>query len=306
MRSIILIILAGLACVFGQNPSQSTLLFEGTNELFPNPERGFSTYRSTAITESLIRSLRYSNITIVQRIYTIPSQFRVDSLSRDYLDMVEKDFNETRKGGAKIVIRFSYTENQIGADAPLNIVLKHISQLKPLFQKHADIIAYIEAGFIGAWGEWYYSSNGLNNTADRKTVLFALLDALPKSRSVVVRTPNYKKSIFGDADPISLEEAFSGTNKSRTGAHNDCFLASETDYGTYGNIEVDKTYLSVDNQFVPQGGETCNPSAYSDCGHAIPDLDRMHWSILNRDYHQTVLNGWETNGCMDEVRLRLG
>jgi hypothetical protein len=139
-------------------------------------------------------------------------------------------------------------------------------------------------------------------------VLYALLDALPRKRCVVVRTPDYKRKIFADNEPLTLEEAYSGTKKSRTGAHNDCFLASETDYGTYvGNdIEGDKDYLNQDNRFVPQGGETCNPSEYSGCENALADLARMHWSVLNKDYHRTVLNGWEDNGCMDQVKRRLG
>ncbi|MCF7825226.1 MAG: DUF4832 domain-containing protein, partial [Candidatus Marinimicrobia bacterium] len=88
--------------------------------------------------------------------------------------------------------------------------------------------------------------------------------------------------------------------------HNDCFLASATDYGTYGNVETDKTYLNLDNRYVPQGGETCNPSTYSECANSLVDLNRMHWSVLNRDYHQGVLDGWETNGCWPEIQRRLG
>jgi hypothetical protein len=123
---------------------------------------------------------------------------------------------------------------------------------------------------------------------------------------VVVRTPDYKRNIFGNDDPLEPDSAFSGSFRARTGAHNDCFLASATDYGTYGNIEEDKTYLNLDNRFVPQGGETCNPSEYSGCENALIDLNRMHWSVLNRDYHPGVIEGWQNNGCWDEIQRRLG
>lgn len=72
------------------------------------------------------------------------------------------------------------------------------------------------------------------------------------------------------------------------------------------DIEGDKDYLNQDNMFVPQGGETCNPSAFSWCNIAPVDLARMHWSILNRDYHPTVLDGWKSEGCYDDVQRNLG
>ncbi len=284
-----------------------TVTYDSSGAIFPNPERGFCSQVEEPITLSLTQSLRNQAISVIQRIYTIP-QYRNQALSESFLSMVENDLNTARRGGVKLVLRFSYTNDINGEDAPLDIILMHINQLKPIFQKHYDVIAYLEAGFIGAWGEWYYSTNNLNNTNDRRTVLFALLDALPVQRCVVVRTPDYKRQIFQDPNPLTFEEAFNGSKKARTGAHNDCFLADATDAGTYlwNDIEGDKNYLNLDNRFVPQGGETCSPSNYSDCAHALKDLARMHWSVLNRDYNREVLNGWEQEGCMPEIERRLG
>jgi hypothetical protein len=164
----------------------------------------------------------------------------------------------------------------------------------------------VQAGFIGAWGEWYYSTNGLNNTGDRRTVLEKVLSVLPANWMVQIRTPNYKKDIFGITQPLTSSEAFSGSNISRTAHHNDCFLASYDDYGTYQDTVVDKMYLSLDTKFTAMGGETCALSEFSSCGNALHELERMHWSFLNRDYNATVLNPWISGGCMEEVKRRLG
>ncbi len=306
LRIILLVTMIGLNAINAQN----TVMYQPTDEIFPNPERGFSAYRSTWLTPEFCKQMRDQNVTVIQRIHTMP-QFRSDSISQYYLDLIGTDFNTAREGGIKLVLRFSYTnifrnENDYGPDASLDTILLHLNQLEPLFQAHADAIAYIEAGFIGVWGEWYYSTHKLNNTNDRRSVLFKELSVLPERRAVVVRTPSYKRDIFKVYTPLTPDSAFSGSYRARTGAHNDCFLASATDYGTYGNIEQDKTFLNLDNRYVPQGGETCNPSAYSGCENAMKDLERMHWSLLNKDYHQTVLNGWISEGCMDEIRRRLG
>jgi len=296
-----------LLIVSAQIEAQTTITYQGTDEIFFNPERGFSAYRSNPITLSFINILKASNVSVIQRIYTIP-QYNDVPLPQDFLNTVEEDLNTARLGGIKVVPRFSYTNNQNGDDAALDTILLHINQLAPVLQENFDVIAYMEAGFIGAWGEWYYSSHHLNNTTSRRTVLLALLDALPVKRDVVVRTPDYKRRIFEIDTPLDSAEAFTGTDRSRTGAHNDCFLASATDYGTYldNDIEGDKDYLNQDNRFVPQGGETCCDCGYDDCSNALTDLARMHWSVLNKDYHPDVLNRWVTEGCMDEVKRRLG
>ncbi len=85
-------------------------------------------------------------------------------------------------------------------------------------------------------------------------------------------------------------------------------LQSATDYGTYldNDIEGDKNYLNLDNRFVPQGGETCCDCGYAGCENSLEDLARMHWSVLNKDYHPDVLKRWISEGCMDEIKRRLG
>lgn len=301
----LLLLALATGTVFAQCDSTS-VDYLGSDAIFANPERGFSAHRGTAVGANYVRSLRENqNVTIIQRIYTIP-QFNDQPLSDDFISLVWSDLNAIRDGGGKAVLRFSYTNDQNGEDASLDQILEHIDQLTEVLQANSDVIAYVEAGFIGAWGEWYYSSHNLNNTDDRRTVLFALLDALPENRAVAIRTPYYKKAIFGTDEPLTPDSAYSGSYRSRTGAHNDCFLASADDFGTYQNIEEDKLYLHLDNRFVPQGGETCNPSAYSDCDHANSDLVYMHWSVLNKDYHPEVLAQWEDEGCMDDIQRGMG
>ncbi len=284
-----------------------TINYNESSENFRNPERGFYTDGYNVLTQSFINSVKAQNMTLIHRIYNL-AQFRTSPISESFLNLIQSDFDAAREGGIKLILRFYYTNQQNGEDAALDTVLLHINQLKPLFEANADVIAFVDAGFIGAWGEWYYSTHGLNNTNDRRTVLFALLEALPPQIDVVIRTPNYKRLIFNNSEPLSIDSAYSGSYRSRTGAHNDCFLADATDMGTYlwDDIEGDKDYLNADNRFVPQSGETCQPSEYSVCSNALVDLNRMHWTTVNIDYNTTVLQGWIDGGCMPEIQKRLG
>jgi len=97
----------------------------------------------------------------------------------------------------------------------------------------------MEAGFIGTWGEWYYTDQAefgippsIPSIANRKAITDALLDALPSNRMIQLRTPAFKRSLYS---PSALPEAqaFNQTPLARIGHHNDCFWLHRTDYGTY-------------------------------------------------------------------------
>jgi hypothetical protein len=88
------------------------------------------------------------------------------------------------------------------------------------------------------------------------------------------------------------------------GHHDDCFVADDTDMGTYTNATTDKAYLAAENLYVPQGGETCATSTYSVWSNASQDMANLHWSFLNQDYHPDVLASWGAN--IDIAKRKLG
>ncbi len=284
--------------------------YAASDEILFNPERGFYAHQSaqteySALSRSQLQQLKQNDVSLILRIYYL-KKFRATPLSEAQLTLIQRDMDLLREVGMKAILRFAYSSSENEADAPLQTIETHLDQLKPILEDNLDVIAAAEAGFIGAWGEWYYSSNNLNTTAGRRAVLQKWLSVLPSQRMVQVRTPGYKKAIYGRNTPIAPEEAYDGSNYARTGHHNDCFLASSTDYGTY-NSPSDKPYLAADSRYTTMGGETCNPNPpRSECATALDELAAFHWSYLNQDYHQTVLNSWETGGCMDEVKRRLG
>jgi len=114
------------------------------------------------------------------------------------------------------------------------------------------------------------------------------------------------------ADAIDATTAHDGSHISRTGHHNDCFLASDTDYGTYtaphsASNTDEYDYLSQETKYTVMGGETCNPNPpRSECDKAKEEMELFHYTYLNSEYHQDVLSSWTSDGCMEEVAARLG
>lgn len=285
---------------------------------FPNPERGFYRYTETRsgnydpLTESELLDFRnpytsggaaYSIVSTLAFRYFFLEDFKGGPISAAYLSQVNSDFAAARAAGVKIIPRFAYTDAVDGSgcpsficppygDAPKNIVLGHIDQLAPVLEANKDVIAAVQMGFIGTWGENYYTDffgdaspegNGQLFDADwqnRNEVLTALLDAVPEERMVQVRYPQLKQRlVYGiqaptTSAPLTPAEAYSGSDKARLGFHNDCLLASAADFGTYvdyGNGTPGspdpgagedttnlKSYFAQDSRFVVVGGETCS------------------------------------------------
>jgi hypothetical protein len=302
--------------------------YRPTDEHFPNPERGFyrfapGTPTSPPLDVATLRSYRDQGQTLVFRPYLI-RDFRESDISPEFLERMRNDFQTLRDTGLKTLFKFRYSTAIGQPDADKARVFSHLDQLAPLFRENYDVIAVAQAGFIGAWGEWHASTNDLTTPDNMRDILFRVLDVLPEERFVLIRSPRHKMNIFRTNLPFPDQRAFDGSRVSRTGFHNDCFLASPTDVGTYHIpnypvIDIDgaltaewikEQYLARETRFVPMGGETCNPRPDAGdryhCPNALREMDLLNWSFLNFNYSRQILDTWVEQGCMREVERRLG
>ena len=92
------------------------------------------------------------------------SAYRTRDLPSNYLTKLNTGFANLRKQGLKAVVRFAYnypeTESDyLNAQDATPRASSAITQLQPVLQANADVIAAVQGGFIGAWGEWHTSSN---------------------------------------------------------------------------------------------------------------------------------------------------
>lgn len=290
------------------NPTNAPMIsFELTesDEELMNPERGFYGGYSILSPSSASR-VRAEGHTLGIAMVRLDN-FRTSPISASFLAQLETGFAAARAAGFKIVLRFAYNNSET-EDASRAQILAHLTQLRPLLHANADVIAVVQGGFIGAWGEWHSSTNGLTNPADRTAIINAVLDAVPPERNVQIRRPMFKDEAF-PGGPLSASEAYTGTKRARLGHHNDCFLASATDYGTYANpVATWEAYVGDDGRYTAIGGETCAVYApRSNCEAAVDIMARGHWSYLNAEYNLAVIRDlWTAQGCRAEVERRLG
>ena len=295
--------------------------FTNTTDDFANPERGFY-HASKAGLEALdanemVQAYADGYRLIYARINL--DDYRNGDLPPAFLDRLDAGFAVARAAGVKLIVRATYnyprgeTEYHDAKDAALAQVKTHLAQLKPVLNRNADVIAFMQAGFIGAWGEWHTSSNALTTPENRTAIRDALLDAVPPTRFIQFRYPPYIHDWYPNLPGV----AAALKNNFRIGFHNDCFLASQTDVGTYSE---DPKTRAGEQQFTdalgdigPFGGETCNPA---DDPHAIPrtacadilsEGARYNLTYLNDGYYRRLFHdNWTKGGCMAEVRDHMG
>ena len=148
-------------------PPLAPLTFTASTEDFLNPERGF--HADLPLPAETIDDTRRQGLSLL-RSYVVLDRTS-DTISASLLSNLTASLRAVRDRGLKLVLRFSYGTSA-GPDAPQSRILAHIAQLKPTLQANSDILWVLQAGFIGQWGEWHDSTNGLDNDASRKTILF--------------------------------------------------------------------------------------------------------------------------------------
>jgi Domain of unknown function (DUF4832)/Domain of unknown function (DUF4874) len=349
-----------------------TQTYTPSDQNFPNPERGFAVvydppwpadlkidwgfcnpdpekakkYTYTAWTEPLelkkLRSERDKGTSVAMVRYHL-AEFRNKPLSPAYLKRLEEDFVNARAAGVKLVLHFTYNWPMGGPDAPIDKVLLHLDQLKPTIQKNVDVIAFMDAGFIGCWGEWHTSTNNLIGTdseiqavmnENSRLIIDKIFEILPKERMVAVRYPRYKFDYFNSKNgkpiaPLTAAEAFNGSKKARWGQEDDCLVCGEWNLGTYWSSQNKPgeipNFLNQDNLYVVQTGEPGDippkPSEkdldgdgyrdnYNSCPRVLDLFKKMRWSTINGNYNlssPTAANKrWQQDGCYDTIAKKLG
>ncbi len=316
----LLSLLAVQAAVITYVPDNTTV--------FRNPERGFTEEMSRKVSVnkpnvvkgnlSSTWGVRY-NMTLAVVLYNF-NYFKAQDLPDQVLAGFDEDMQELRNYGLKCVLRFAYTESESDkVDATPDWVERHLQQLAPHLESNKDVIYVVEAGFVGVWGEWYYTTNYGNETQhlnpNRRRVVDALMLRVPADRFVLFRYPTTKFDYFGSEEPLPADSAFTGTTRARMGYHNDAFLHNWGNMGTYASDDLDddpavRQFIATETLYTPNGGETNidddNALAESRYTLAPSEMATYHWSFCGSSYATPVTSRWRNSGLFDTLNVHMG
>lgn len=197
-----------------------------------NPERGFRLETALDVTEKNYiwnpkeypditsylekESLHYASdsVSLVQTYFYLTGAVG-KSLTEEDFETMAVFFDSLRSLGKKAVLRFAYETNFMGR-APIGPILedivRHTEQLKPFLEKNKDVIQVVQAGMIGAWGEWHSSVHGLERSDSvKRIVLQHICKMVPENRAIQIRVPAYKNlldSASSDYRRVSFHDDF--------------------------------------------------------------------------------------------------
>ncbi|MBR1741487.1 MAG: DUF4832 domain-containing protein [Lachnospiraceae bacterium] len=273
------------------------LSYDESTDSFENPERGFYVPALLKLKESdssVPESALKNNLT----------HLKVDisdfggtgkKLSEGALDALDETLRLIKENGGTAVIRFAYDDYFSGStvsEPDLKMMRTHIKQVSSVLERHEPVIACVEAGMLGLYGEYHGTGNCTKK--NRTGIIQAWLDHLSSKLMISVRTPGYIAEWAG----ISLDKLCKdGTSKAgieRIGIYNDGYLGSSNDLGTYANRTNELDWLDEQTDSAFFGGEVV---AYIDKGTPKNTAGYMekegfltHTSYLNSLWNADVID----------------
>jgi Domain of unknown function (DUF4832)/Domain of unknown function (DUF4874) len=309
-------------------PVTATFVGMPLSSPLPNPERGWAAWSGsdfvTAWDSGSVTAAHNQGRRLLSCVSSLAT-FRTQPLSDAWLQQLDAAFGRVRSAGMKCVVWFFYDFTSAGNDATATQIAAHASQLAPVLQRNADAIAYVKAGFIGAWGEWHSSQHqnscGFQSggtpcgvaEANRLSVRDALLAAFPQTAFVQFRHPTDLRRWYPTV--LTSAQAFDGSVQSRVGPHNDCFLSGATDTGTYDTDPTkgaaERAYIEAVTNFTPYGGENaadCEQPHRTSCADVMGDAARFHLAWFKGPSSDITdwTNAWAAGGCASAVDNLMG
>lgn len=239
---------------------------EGINGIY-NPERGFrlevalnvttgaSMWNSsdfpdiTTYLEKQIEEYKEENISLVQSYFYLTDIIGRE-ITEDEFNIMEAFFDTLRKKGLKAVLRFAYETGtdsvEVKTGPTQQDIITHTQQLKKILHQNRDVILVVQAGFVGAWGEWHHSFHGLEKSEETmKTILEHICGAVPGDRMIQVRMPSIK-NVLGDSsvylDRVSYHDDFIVVKK------HPWVEGMEKEGSAYKQIAEDSPYSVIDGE----------------------------------------------------------
>lgn len=241
----------------------------------------------------------------------------------------QTSFNLARSTGIMFILRFLST----GTAAQ---IIAQTQAIAPILALNEDVIAVVQVGFRGDFGEWAGGFFDNDNVADKTAIFNAIVAMTPTTIPLDFTHIYERETWFGNKNPVSATERFTGSVKARLGAHSDCFLTENGDssfytyVGTLTGFQSTMTaaqqaaYIQACSEYTSFGGEICIDSQGAALGmRTAPiggvDAQGLPGGILNEAprYHLSYLGGgqvgsgnffpaWFNGGALNTIANMMG
>lgn len=297
--------------------------FAASTAEIQNPGRGMVVNGGdlAAVTSGNLATWKAAGYRIISHRTSLAAYVTTPTLPGGYLASLTAAAALHRAAGTKMILRFVYSTAQGQAEPTLAIAAGHVSQLGPFLKANADVIAFLQAGFLGVNGQWVTTSSATigggttspNATAQDaiKSAIFAVAD-----RRTPVQFPLVTALRRWWPNPLTANQRFSGSDQSRAGLHNDFFLSDANDGATFTDPSTGLQDATLSNPLRAYADTAIlNGASYSveafgngrtSCASILAEGKLYQVSTLQGDASNVYVNSWTSGGCIDEVKRSVG
>ncbi len=285
-----------------------TYVFEESQRVIDNPMQGFYIQIDSAEKER-IEALPEKGVHLVLLAYNL-NGFQQQELTEEKLQELREALETAKQNKIQVIFRAAYgfAEGMLTREPEeLTEVSVHIRQMAAILNEYSEILVCVQAGLLGPWGEWHSSSFFTGPEAETKArnqVAGWWHEALAESIQLQLRTPQYIRDAAGAGIPLA-----------RLGFHNDAFMSSQSDMGTYTGSENARTeeiaWLEKNLPHSRTGGEAVQVGPNAAADRSIPEFEKLGLTYLNRKYNEEVIDSWDIQSYQGEnaleyIRKRFG
>ena len=304
----------------------SGLNYAECTENIVNPERGFyqalgrsipaegrEAWWSEETFAAYTRSFGIIHLRLGLESFSSAAVGKDSPVSEDALAALSATLDALRQAGGTAIVRFSYNYEGKTVDgryvdwepAP-ELIETHIAQLGGVLARNTDVVAAVETGMLGPWGEQHSTALATSGEEIFYRIVEAWLRAIPSNRTVSVRRPLYytywanrKYGTNLTPENLSGDIAEPGTDAGRVGVFNDGYLGSDSDLGTFADRTEETEWLFSRARQTLYGGEVVADSetgllgAYNDVDYLEKEAFLTHTSYLNISWNDRVINAWK-------------
>lgn len=290
----------------------STSFVGDSTSLINNPERGWYAWsdgnaRVDQFTASGLAAVYASGARLTLGLVNIGA-FLTGPISDAHLATLRTNMAKLAVAGVKCIWRICYNYGENTNEASQSQAVAHVAQLAPILNDFQHVIAIVQAGVIGKWGE-QHSTPMAQSKAAKIAVRDALLAAVPAGLPIEWRYPR------------DVMEWYPNAADSPFGIYNDYLLNGVDDGGTFSQYAVgvsspydtaaQRAWAKTGSERTTYGGELGvgeDGSRRLSDAELFGDMADYHWSYFNRENGSGPIffTTWKASGAYDKIPVKLG
>lgn len=261
--------------------------FKESKRTIANPDRGFYIQIRSSSPHRIAEASK--EVRVILLAFDLES-YEGEDLPEEKLEELRLALEAAVRNKVAVIFRAAYGFQKNAAEPErLEQMGRHIRQISEILNQYPEQILAVQAGMLGAYGEWhssrYLEGSEEENKENRLYLLRQWEKYLNSDIKVAVRRPRFVR-----------EAEKEGVLTGRLGVHNDALLSTESDMGTYDDPGVgrQKELAWSDRMLCGQvnGGEMPAPGELNAPENAHYEFGLLHLSYLNLKYNEDIISQW--------------